>query len=136
MAAAMVAGCSAAPGRLSVVPVTGKVTFKGAAPDGALLVFHPIRPLPKQEGGIDTPDPSGQVKPDGTFQLTTYDGNDGAPEGEYAVTLQWYKPIKSGADTKAGPNVIPAKYGDPGKTPWKVKVGKTSTALPPQEIDG
>ncbi|WZO98840.1 hypothetical protein EP7_000431 [Isosphaeraceae bacterium EP7] len=136
LASVAVVGCSKGPARLAVVPVTGKVTFKGVPPDGALVVFHPTKPLPKQEGGLETPDPSGQVKPDGTFQLTTYDGNDGAPEGDYAVTIQWYKPVKSGADTKAGPNVIPTKYGTPDSTPWKAKVDKTATELPPQEIGG
>ena len=33
--------------------------------------------------------PSGMTGDDGTFQLTTYETHDGAPEGKYMITFRW-----------------------------------------------
>src|SRR5262245_40432993 len=84
-AAATTAGCG--PGKPPAVPVKGKVTFrKATAPGGALVVFHPKHPaFEKRVGGK----PFARVKEDGTFTLTTFQPDDGAPEGEYGVTVDW-----------------------------------------------
>lgn len=122
------AGCSQGEGRVPVYPVTGKLAFKGEVPDGALIVFHADKADEK------VPRPSGKVKDDGTFSLTTYDGNDGAPPGDYHVTVQWFKLVKKGADISAGPNVIPPEYGKPESSPWKVTVAEAKNDLSGHEI--
>lgn len=126
--AAALSGCSRGEARVPVYPVNGKVTFEGAPPTGAFIILHPAQ---AKEG---QPTPSGKVKDDGTFTLTSYDGDDGAPAGDYSVSIKWYKLIKNGSDVKAGPNVIPAKYGAPETSPWKVKVGEAPTQLEPLDI--
>ena len=78
--------------------------------------------------------PSGKVREDGSFTLTTYDADDGAPGGEYTATIQWNKLIKKGQDYVAGPNVIPRAYEVPETSSWKVTVADAPIELPPLDI--
>src|SRR5688572_4246517 len=68
-----------------VHPVRGEVYHGGKAAAGAFVVF-----VPAMEPA-DTPDPRprGHVNEDGSFTLSTYGVNDGAPAGEYLVTITW-----------------------------------------------
>src|SRR4051812_44531868 len=64
--AAVLAGCGGHEGRVPVYSAKGKVTIYGEVPDGALVVLYPV----KSKGGEELR-PSGRVKPDGAFSLTT-----------------------------------------------------------------
>jgi hypothetical protein len=122
-------GCRGDSGRIPVYSAKGKVTIFGEPPDGALVVLYPAK------GGAEAePRPSGRVKPDGTFSLTTYDAGDGAPAGEYTATIQWNKLIKQGQDYKAGPNIVPRKYAARDSSPWKIRVTEASNDLAPLDI--
>jgi hypothetical protein len=126
------AGCSEGSGsKVPVFPVKGTVQFEGEPAAGAFVVFHPKAPA---KPGEETPRSTAQVQPDGTFELTTASQADGAPVGEYAVTVQWTKPIKQGNDTVAGPNVIPPVYGKPDTTPLKATVKDAPNQLDPFTI--
>jgi hypothetical protein len=109
----VLSGCSEE--RVPVYPVSGKVTYKGQSPAGATVVLHSL-------GGADTSDvaPSGTVKDDGSFAITSYEPGDGAPQGEYVATIEWFKfaPELGGA----GPNVIPTKYVSAKTSSVKVSV--------------
>lgn len=109
LAAAAATGCGQAqPERVAVYPVSGKVTFKGQPAPGAIVALHPkAGPL------ADVPTPRASVGKDGTFQVSTFAGSDGAPVGEYVLTVLWYKPVKKDGDLISGPNVIPRKYASP-----------------------
>lgn len=120
-------GCSD-DGRVKVYPVSGKVTVQGEVPDGALVVFNPAQPI---AGDLH---PSAKVGADGTFKLTTYEADDGAPAGDYLVTVQWNKLVKKGNDYSAGPNAVPPAYATKEKTPWKVTVAPSANDIPPQAI--
>jgi hypothetical protein len=78
--------CSKTP-RPTLCQVHGQVFFEGMPAAQALVIFHPL----------NDPDPH-RIKPramvdtKGAFNVYTYDTNDGAPPGEYAVTVQWKKP--------------------------------------------
>jgi hypothetical protein len=53
---------------------------------GALVILHPLNdPDPR------APRPVARVGADGRFSPTTYSADDGAPAGEYAVTVAWVK---------------------------------------------
>ena len=104
LAAAAGCGKKAGPERVAVYPVEGSITFKGQPMPGAVISFHPKAP---QE---NVPPPRAEINKDGVLKVSTYDGGDGAPEGEYVVTVLWYKLVKNGKDVVAGPNVIPQKY--------------------------
>jgi len=118
--------------QLPVYPVKGEVRLDGEPTDGAFLVFHPVAGA-ATEGDKKTGDPikpKAVVKSDGSFQLTTYDTGDGAPKGDYAVTVEWNKLVKKGNDVSAGPNVIPTEYAQPQTTPIKVTLGGATDLEP------
>jgi len=111
--------------RVPVHPVAGAVKFRGQAMNGAFVALHPKNPT----DGV--PAPRASVAPDGTFTLSTHDGNDGAPEGEYVVTVQWYKPVKVGKDVVGGPNVLPPKYASASTSDLKITVAAGENHLKP-----
>jgi hypothetical protein len=106
--------------------------FKKATPAAdALVVFHPTDPaFEKQIGGK----PLATVRPDGSYTMTTYAPDDGAPEGEYGVTVEWRGKPKGGANPlgveggavagSAGQSLLNPKYGDPRQPAFKVTVTK------------
>jgi hypothetical protein len=128
------AGCSegGAGAKAPVFPVKGAVRFEGEPAAGAFVVFHPQKPA--KPGEEAPPRSTGQVQPDGTFELTTNSQADGAPAGDYAVTVSWTKLITQGKDAVAGPNVIPPVYSKPETTPWKVTVKDGANQLEPYSI--
>ena len=115
---ALAAGCAdVGPKRVAVYPVAGKVLFNGQPAERAMVVFHPL--------GANDPRalrPLATVAADGTFRLTTYTTGDGAPEGEYAVTITWPggPPPKDPDDPP--PDRLKGRYANPAKSPWKVTV--------------
>lgn len=130
LAAIALVGCGEAkPERVKVFPVKGTVTFKGEQMPGALVAFHPKTPL-----GEGVPNPRASVAKDGTFTVSTYDGNDGAPAGEYVLTFQWYKLLKQGADVVAGPNVIPPKLGNPATSTVTVTIVEGENNVQPIQL--
>jgi hypothetical protein len=91
----------------------------------AHVILHPL----------DDPDPHamrphGDVGPDGRFQLTTYQSNDGAPAGQYAVTVVWPTPARS-PDDEEGADRLRGRYSDPKRTTLKVQVEAQSNELDP-----
>ena len=119
------AGCSEAqPDRTPVFPAKGIITFKGEPISGALVALHPKTPT------AGTPNPRANVGKDGAFQVSTYVTADGAPAGDYTLTVLWYKPIKNGADVVSGPNVIPAKYANPNTSDLVVSIKQGENDLP------
>jgi hypothetical protein len=115
-------------GKPAPVPATGKVMFnKTTPPVGALVVFHPKDPaLAKAMSGT----PIAKVQEDGTFALTSYAQGDGAPPGEYGVTIDWRPEPKNKPKftlTEEGGGAKPAlkpKYGDPSNPAFTVTVKK------------
>lgn len=122
-------GCGeAAPERVATYPVEATVTFRGAPIPGAFLTLHPKQPLP------EVPPPRASVAADGALKVSTYNSGDGAPAGEYIVTVEWYKPIKNGPDVVPGPNVLPRKYASPQTSGLSVTVAADVNRLPPIEL--
>lgn len=117
--------------KVPAFPVKGKVTFDGQPAAGAFVVFHPKT---SAKPGEEVLKPRATVKPDGEFTLSTASDGDGAPAGEYDVTVQWTKPVKQGADLVAGPNVIPRAYAEPATTPLHATVRDSDNALEPFAI--
>src|SRR5262245_9309643 len=76
------AGCGS--GRRAVDPASGQVVAgKDKKPaTGAMVMFHPVH-----EDGGPIYKPVAYVDEQGQYQLTTYTKGDGAPAGEYVVTL-------------------------------------------------
>jgi hypothetical protein len=74
------AGCSKSGPTLH--HVRGKILFEGQPARGATVVLHPL-----DNSGPSTIKPRAFVAGDGAFEVFTYAAGDGAPAGEYAVTV-------------------------------------------------
>ncbi|HTQ37450.1 MAG TPA: hypothetical protein VMJ32_00380 [Pirellulales bacterium] len=115
---------------LTAYPVVGKVSFKGAAPQGAYVALHSKSDLKAPNGQVVVP--RAQVQPDGTFELSSYNSNDGAPEGDYVLTVEWHKTIKGpDGDPVLSPNLLPPQYSKPGTSPVKVTIVAGKNELTP-----
>jgi hypothetical protein len=117
--------------RLPVFPTKGTVKLEGTSPKGALIVFHPKAGKLSASDG-NTIRPHGTVRSDGTFELTSYETNDGAPAGEYLVTLELRKVVKyPNGNAGPGPNLVPKKYTKSDATPLLVQIQPGPNELPP-----
>lgn len=133
LAIVSLSGCGEAdPPKVQVFPVAGKVKLtSGEVPVGARIVLHATSRSEALPAGIS---PSGTVKKDGTFKISVYGEEDGAPPGEYKATVEWFKPVVTKEESYQGPNVLPANYSDPAQTPVSVTVQAGPTEVPPIEI--
>ena len=112
------------PPKVPVGPVTGKILFGREIPVGARVSLVPI----SRQG--DGPTSTAIVQSDGTFKISSYGNGDGAPPGEYAVLVQWFKLVTDeAAGSGAGPNVLPKEYSSPTDTPFKITVKAGSNDL-------
>lgn len=110
----LLSGCSRDPN--DPTPVTGQVLVEGRPAVGATVSFHPVKAA---EG---SPRPVGQVDAAGNFRLTTRQAGDGAPPGEYKVTVTWYVRPPAGkraaeGDEQPARNQLSQKYAKPESTP-------------------
>jgi hypothetical protein len=77
-------GCGRADSsRVPVHPASGAIQFRGQPVSGAFVSLHA-----KGHNNTGAPSPRASVGPDGKFALSTYEGLDGAPEGDYVLTVQ------------------------------------------------
>jgi hypothetical protein len=120
-------GCGKSEERVPTHPVQGTISFQGKPMPGAYLVLH-------SQGASATepaaPAPRASIGADGKFTLTTYDVGDGAPEGEYVATVQWYRPIQKNGDWVSGPNALPRKYSAAGTSDIRIRVASGENQLP------
>ncbi|HXG12727.1 MAG TPA: metallophosphoesterase [Gemmataceae bacterium] len=106
-----------------VQPVRGRVLLDGKPIADAHVVFHEQKPGAVRPLRLDA-----YTEADGTFVLTTYDRHDGAPAGEYVVTLVWQKPDPTDPD-KLGPNLLPERYAKPATSPLRFTVKEGTNDL-------
>lgn len=110
---------------LQTAPVTGKVTYQGKPVVQGTVVF-----TPEGSGHAAT----GDIQPDGTFQLTTSKKNDGAVPGKYKVAVQVF-PAEGGAvpgmEFAGGKPPIPLKFMDAGTSGLtaEIKAGENTLDL-------
>jgi hypothetical protein len=129
LCAGVAVGCGGGDGRLPVFPVSGRVVdAQGRPAEKAVVTFH------RAGARAGDPRPSGRVAADGTFRLSTFAENDGAPAGEYAVTVVWPGPppkeLRSDPGEE-GPDRLSGRYRDPEKPAWKVTVREGPNDLDP-----
>src|SRR5262249_35384705 len=95
-------GSSGKPARVPVIPAQGKADFEGKPIPEAAIFLHPV--------GAKTPPfprPRAVVQSDGTFVVGTYTKDDGAPPGEYKVTVQWFQRIGTAGNDHLPINLLP-----------------------------
>jgi hypothetical protein len=130
-------GCSdEIAGRLSVYPVSGKVLYKGKPLEGAEVVLVAAA---APAGATAPPAPTGTTGADGSFKLTTYEKDDGAPAGKYQVKILTTPPPSADAGIlvkrEKVVDVLKGKYLDPSKTGLAAVVEEKPTELPPFQLD-
>jgi hypothetical protein len=123
-------GCGSGNGRPKVYAAKGTVTSNGKPVGGALIVLHC-----KDKGRENDPKPVATTKDDGTFALTTFESDDGAPAGEYGVTIVWNEKPKAGKMSLSGEGAavqdkLAGRYGDP-RNP---KLSASVTAAGPNQF--
>jgi hypothetical protein len=101
--------------RKPVHPVSGKVYFEGCPTPNAYVTFHLI------DGKRFTRAADALLESDGSFTLSTYTAFDGAPVGDYAVTVTWSSPLFD-EQGRRGPNLLPERYSKPETTDLRAKV--------------
>ena len=132
-----VSGCSDSD-RQPVYSVRGTVRLEGKAmPGGGSIAFIPMEHQKGKTAG-------GEIRENGTYELTTYSNGDGSMAGYFRVVIiqatatEPHTSIPDGQPipkeglqgmTVAIEDQIPAAYGDPGKSPLRATVEPTSNVL-------
>jgi hypothetical protein len=124
-------GCVGCSGQAALHPVRGQVLQNERPAKGVVVTFHrqgddPIRAVR----------PVGLTGPDGTFTLTTGD-KEGAPAGEYRVTLIWPEEVapkgKKGFSTEPpdSRDRLNGAYANADSSVLKVTIGPGENRLEP-----
>lgn len=112
-------------------PARGVVKFQGNPVANAEIAFFPQ--------GKDVPDsvrPRALTGDDGSFVVWTYEKGDGAPAGNYKVTVVHNKLVEKNGVAVMQPNDLPPKYALVQTTDLVAEIGKQETELPPIELQG
>jgi hypothetical protein len=117
-------------GRKAVYPVRGRVLDAAGKPaEGVLVIFHPVG-----DEDDDPNKPRGYTDAEGYFSLTTYEQGDGAPEGNYAVTVEW-RPRKKTPFGAEPADKLAGRYNNPRTTPFSgIRVTPETRELPPLRL--
>jgi hypothetical protein len=123
----LLSGCSAGPQAPACAPVKGHVTYKGKPLAEAVVVLHHVG------GDVEGHQkPTATTDPNGDFTLTTFNQNDGAPPGDYEITVEQRALVTAGEEpVRSGPNVLPPKYAKPATSGLKYTVVDGENTIPP-----
>lgn len=117
LAITMLGGCSPGPRggpRVATIPIRGIVLVDGKPAATLRVECHPATANPS------VPAAAALTGEDGIFQIGTYEGSDGAPEGEYRLTFVWGEyNLMNG---QYGGDKLNKKYADPEESEVKVSV--------------
>ncbi len=93
-------GCGNSAG---LVPVSGKVSYKGDPAAGAVVYFQRADSHPSSHELV----PFGVVQKDGGFSLSSEGLGSGAPPGSYNVLIEWRDGTENGVvPVKGKPNLV------------------------------
>ncbi len=137
--AAVVCGCG--DDRARVHPVSGRVLVEGEPAGGAVVIFYPqTEDLERKKFR-----PNAETDEEGNFQVTTYVQGDGAPPGDYLVSVVWnswskVEPSPDGMEddeTKVSQVVdrLRGRYEDPQASGISVTIERGENVLPPFELE-
>jgi len=105
-------GCSSSAGNEGgLVPVAGRIMYRGEPVRGAVVTFVPDGDRPVLEG-------FGRTDSEGRFQIETYTVGKGVPPGHYKVTVTHY----------TRDHDLPRHYQKSWLTPLAVDIGAAGTS--------
>jgi hypothetical protein len=127
-------GCGG-PERVELHPTQGQVVQGGKPAAGAQVTLHPAASI--ADGPEKTLRPTGIADGSGNYALSTYVSGDGAPAGEWIVTVVWPDPKfpperrqELEAEGNTVPDALGGRYARPEGSPWKVTIAPGENALP------
>jgi hypothetical protein len=104
--------------RPAVHPVSGKLLIAGKPAANAEVALYPVAGQ-----GLSQLRPHATVEADGSYHLTTFATRDGAPVGNFAVTVIWPGPrVKGQGDDEPGPDRLLQRYANPKKPAVSVHI--------------
>jgi hypothetical protein len=98
----LISGCGSS--GLTTAPVRGKITYKGKPVPNGTVTYVP-------DG--DKPAATGEIQPDGTYVLTTYDSGDGAVLGKHSIMIIAQEDMAGRLPEERSPTpglIVPEKY--------------------------
>jgi hypothetical protein len=127
---AFVCGCGSSD-VITCYPVTGRVMVNGQPATGAVVVFHPV----DSDEKLQELRPYGTVDSAGVYSLNCYGQGDGAPAGEYLVTIAWEVDSSgAGSDDPEASAIVPdrlgGKYSEPAQSGLEAVVSSGATEVP------
>ncbi len=105
---------------LTVFPVSGSIRIDGKPPVGAEIRCRPSHPL--KDPAHRSIEPFAFVERDGTFKIGTYLGDDGAPPGEYSLTIVWPVITVEGGEEVRGADRLKGRFARPDQPIAKITV--------------
>lgn len=116
--------------RIPTFSVKGKITYRKQPVGEAMLVLHPAVPLP-----VETPQPVAYSNVQGDFEFTTFKTGDGAPQGEYTITVELREQRQIGEElVRDGRNLLPPQYSSAQKSPLRCTISAGKNELPELEL--
>lgn len=129
----MLAGCGSRGIQTpTTAPVRGAVTRRGQPVPGVRVKFHPQFDI-----GPVKFTPTGETDPHGRFLLSTGAADNGAPPGEYLVTLEKFR-IESDREhggIEVEVDELKGAYAEPASSRWRVSIQEGDNALEPFTLD-
>jgi hypothetical protein len=112
--------------------VHGKVLSQGQPAVGAIVVFHPASSM----GAASRFPPRGVVGKDGAFTIGSRTTDDGAPAGDYAVTIIWpgEEDPKKQFDTTP-PDRLKNRFNDARHARWNLHIKDGANELEAFNLD-
>jgi hypothetical protein len=128
-------GCSSSNESVDVrperFPTRGKLTYNGKPAKGAAVTFWKLPLNLKSVDSWRQIRPAATVEADGSFVPSSYDLQDGAMAGTYAVTAIW-----TGENSEPGPDRFNGRFSNPEQPAMKVTIKKGENVLPPIDLNG
>ncbi len=129
----VLAGCErAAKPTLPVFPVQGRVLVDGQPPVRAEIRMRPKTPL--KDPLKRSVEPHAFVQEDGSFRVSTYADKDGAPVGEYALTIVWPEITEEGGEDVIGEDRLRGRFSDPQSPIAQIEVDEFDNHIPDIEL--
>jgi hypothetical protein len=125
---ALASGCGGNKGP-RLYPVKGVVRINGEPAQGVNVMFTPVAP---PEGGATPLSPAAVTGEDGSFRLMSFKPGDGAPAGDYRVTVIF--PMNRFNKHLSGIDRLKGRFANPKTSRLTAKVELKSNDLPPFDL--
>jgi hypothetical protein len=125
---ALFPGCGGGP---RLYPVRGVVLINGKPAKDVNVVFMPVA---APEDGATPLSPAAVTGEDGSFRLMSFIPGDGAPAGDYQVTIIY--PMNRFNKHLSGIDRLQGKFADPKKSGLTAKVEPKDNDLSPFDLKG